>query len=396
MVRRVMDKPSDNTVVSSQESAPADTSPTNQEMKKTAVVPPTEFVPKTASSLEVDLSLKQFGPYKIVKILGFGGMGTVYQADDTQINRQVALKVLKKKWIHDEIAKERFLREARLSSLIKSKHVATIHAVGEENGTPYLAMELLDGFPLERVIYDKTKLSTVQIARLGREIARGLAAAHEKGLIHRDIKPANIWLETVQDESGSDKKLFRVKILDFGMARLQEQTQGLTRHGVVVGTPLYMSPEQASSGKIDTRSDLFSLGVVLYELCTGRVPFKGETAMGVISALANETPVSVREINPDIPKKLSRLVDRLLSKSPDERPPNALNVARLLENIEREQGHASISEVQKPEPAVVETALHVAMNNGKLQTVQKWLIVSAVLNVVLLLAVAFLLGRFFT
>jgi serine/threonine protein kinase len=357
--------------------------------KQTLVVASPLVPRKSASSLDIELGLKQVGPYHIGKVLGFGAMATVYQAEDSQLNRHVALKVLNKKWLHDPVAKERFLREAKLASLIKSKHVVLIHAVGEDKGVPYLAMELLEGFPLDRILNEKINLTVTQILRLGREIARGLAAAHEKGLVHRDIKPANIWLETVTDERGGDKKLYRVKLLDFGMARLQEQSQGLTRHGMVVGTPFYMSPEQASSGKVDGRSDLFSLGVVLYQLCTGSLPFQGETAVSVMSALITQAHLPVQDLNPDIPKKLSRLIDRLLAKIPLERPASALITAKLLENLEREVNSAT---------PVVESASQTGLRSpvfaphaaSRLQT---WLIVSVIFNVVLLALVAFLAGR---
>jgi serine/threonine protein kinase len=270
-------------------------------------------------------------------------------------------------------------------------------------------MELLEGFPLEKLIQQKVRLTVSQIIRLGREIARGLAAAHEKGLVHRDIKPANIWLEIVSDDPGSDKKLYRVKILDFGMARLQEQTQGLTRHGIVVGTPLYMSPEQASGSKIDGRSDLFSLGVVLYELCTGKLPFQGETAVGVMSALASENPPPVREVNPEIPKKLSRIIDRLLAKLPDDRPPNALNVARLLDGLERGDSGETVAdsslrdaaapaegkaaEGSGPVPSLDSTAsLPVRL---QLPNLFPYLVASVVLNVVCLIVIAYLVGKLF-
>ncbi|HQR09456.1 MAG TPA: serine/threonine-protein kinase [Gemmatales bacterium] len=238
-------------------------SQTHEVLAKTTVVPNMEIAKGETPISAWDMQLKKIGPYRIVKVLGFGGVGTVLEAVDTTINRSVAIKVLNRKWLNDEIAKERFLREAQLSAMVRSPHVAMVHAVGNENGVPYLAMELLTGFSLEQLVR-QSNLTMAQILRLAREISKGLAAAHAHNLIHRDIKPSNIWLETLPDPKGSEKKMYRVKILDFGLARLQEQKDGLTRHGVVLGTPLYMSPEQASGKKIDARSDLFSLGVLLY------------------------------------------------------------------------------------------------------------------------------------
>jgi len=289
------------------------------------------------------MQLKKVGQYQIIKVLGFGGVGTVFEALDTQINRTVALKVLNRKWIKDEVAKERFIREARLSAMIKSQHVAMIHNVGEDNGVPYLAMELLSGFSLEQLMH-QVKLNMAQILRLAREMAKGLAAAHAHNLIHRDIKPGNIWLETIPDPSGHDKKIYRVKILDFGLARLQEQTDGLTRHGIVVGTPLYMSPEQINGSKIDPRSDLFSLGVVLYQLCTGKLPFQGESVADVWDAIMRLNPPPARDINPNVPLKFSKLIDRLLSKSRENRPLDAVNVVRLVEIIESEEDRRKVKQ----------------------------------------------------
>ncbi|HQR07665.1 MAG TPA: serine/threonine-protein kinase [Gemmatales bacterium] len=283
-----------------------------------------------------DMQLKKIGPYQIIKVLGFGGVGTVFEAMDTHIHRKVALKVLNRKWTKDEVAKARFIREAKLSAMIKSPHVAMIHTVGEDDGVPYLAMELLSGFSLEQ-FRKESNLTMQQVIRLAREMAKGLAAAHSQNLIHRDIKPANIWLETLPDSSGGDKKMYRVKILDFGLARLEEQNEGLTRFGVVLGTPSYMSPEQFNGSRVDARSDLFSLGVVLYQLCTGSLPFQGNDVGEIWDAISRLNPVSAREMNAEVPDKFSRLIDRLLSKMPQHRPPDAINVVRLVENIEQEE-----------------------------------------------------------
>lgn len=317
-----------------------------EELSKTMEVSNVDVVKSDPPTSAWDLQLKKIGPYQVIKVLGYGGVGTVFEAIDTTINRHVALKVLNRKWLNDEVAKQRFTREARLSAMVKSPHVAMIHTVGDDNGVPYLAMELLSGFSLEQLMY-QVNLTIPQIIRLAREMAKGLASAHLMNLIHRDIKPANIWLETLPGPAGSDKKVYRVKILDFGLARLQEQTDGLTRHGVVVGTPIYMSPEQATGGKIDARSDLFSLGVVLYKLCTGKLPFQGEDVAEVMTAIVKETAIPVREINPDVPAKLSRLIERLMNKSPDKRPPDAMNLSRLLEIIETEEEKRAIQRMPK-------------------------------------------------
>lgn len=320
---------------------------TREELSKTTEVSNIEVVKQQDKPTSAwDMQLKKIGPYQILKVLGYGGVGTVFEALDTQINRRVALKVLNRKWLKDEVAKERFLREARLCAMVKSPHVCMVHAVGDDEGVPYMAMEVLSGYSLEQLMH-KVTLTMPQIIRLAREMAKGLSAAHMQGLIHRDIKPANIWLETLVDPSGGDKKMYRVKILDFGLARLEEQTDGLTRHGVVVGTPIYMSPEQCTGAKIDARSDLFSLGVVLYKLCTGKLPFQGNDVADVFSAIAKDAATPVREINPEVPAKFSRLIERMMNKSPANRPPDALNLVRLLEIIEVEEERRLLKQQSK-------------------------------------------------
>lgn len=341
-----------------------------------------------------DLQLQKIGPYQIVKVLGFGGVGTVFEAYDTTINRGVALKVLNRKWLNDKVAKERFLREARLCALVKSPHVAMIHAVGEEEGVPYLAMELLSGISLQQLMY-KVKLTIPQIIRLARETAKGLSAAHAHHLIHRDIKPANIWLETLSDPAGSDKKMYRVKILDFGLARLLEQNDGLTRQGFVVGTPLYMSPEQARGSKIDARSDLYSMGVVLYQLCTGNLPLQGKDVAEVLTAIADETPTPAREVNPDVPDKLSRLIERLMNKAPDKRPPDAINLVRLLEIIENEEERLAIKKLPEAssntEKRPSSSPLASSVNNDSQSLLKIMLIVSFAMNVVIMCIISVLI-----
>ncbi len=189
-------------------------------------------------------------------------MGVVYKAEDPRLKRLVAIKVMLPRSAADDSARRRFLREAQAMAAVHHDHVVAIYQVDEDNGVPFLAMEFLQGMPLAQRMKGDPKPNLAQILRIGREIAEGLAAAHDRGLIHRDVKPGNIWLD-------SDHK-DRVKILDFGLARVGAEDVHLTRTGVVVGTPAYMSPEQAGGEKVDARTDLFSLGCVLYRLCTGR------------------------------------------------------------------------------------------------------------------------------
>jgi len=205
------------------------------------------------------------GPYRILKVLGQGGMGIVFQAEDTQLERLVALKVMNPEGEpRDPAARKRFLREARMTAALHTDHIVTIHQVGDVNGLPYLAMELLQGQNLADWMQRGERASAAQILDIALQVARGLDVAHKAGLVHRDIKPSNIWLEA---------PIGRVKILDFGLARLAQDVTNLTQIGMVMGTPAYMAPEQAQGSKVDARCDLFSLGCVLYELATGTPPF---------------------------------------------------------------------------------------------------------------------------
>lgn len=263
--------------------------------------------------------------YRVVKVLGQGGMGMVLQAEDTHLQRTVALKVILPEFAANPVARERFLREARTCAALKSDHVVTIYQVGQDRDIPFLAMEFLQGHSLEDLLNEGKPLPLAEVLRLGREIASGLAAAHAHGLVHRDIKPANIWLEA---------PLQRVKLLDFGLARAASSRSDLTQTGRVVGTPEFMSPEQANGEELDPRSDLFSLGVVLYAMCTATKPFQGDSVMAVLTALAVTTPLPVRRVNPTVPPALANLIERLLEKRPAERPASAEEVRDTLAAIE--------------------------------------------------------------
>lgn len=271
--------------------------------------------------------LGRLGPYRILKILGSGGMGVVFHAEDLILKRHVALKAMLPGVAAKPINRQRFLREAQAMAVVRNEHVITIYQVGMDRGVPYLAMELLEGEPLDLHLVRESLPSPADVVRIGRETAEGLAAAHERGLIHRDIKPANLWLV---------KPRGRVVILDFGLARVAEEDASLTRSGIILGTPAFMSPEQARSLPLDGRSDLFSLGVVLYRMATGVLPFSGPDAFAVLAALTLEDPRPIWEINADVPWPLGKLITQLLAKNPDERPTDAAEVAQTLATIERE------------------------------------------------------------
>jgi len=262
--------------------------------------------------------------YRVLGVLGEGGMGTVFEAEDPRLMRAVALKVMKRELAENPAAHQRFLREAQAMAAVHSEHIVTIHEVGEQNGLPYIAMELLRGAPLDTWTSRGPEPPPAQILDIGLQIAKGLDAAHCLGLIHRDIKPGNIWI---------DEKTGRVKILDFGLARPASTNMRLTETGIVMGSPSYMAPEQADGLALDGRSDLFSLGCVLYELAAGRPPFLGATAMAVLKAVALHEPTPVSKLNPAIPPALEGLIAQLLAKAPSDRPTSARAVVESLQNI---------------------------------------------------------------
>jgi ABC-type branched-subunit amino acid transport system substrate-binding protein/tRNA A-37 threonylcarbamoyl transferase component Bud32 len=277
------------------------------------------------------------GRYRVVKLLGRGGMAMVFLAEDTSLQREVALKVMKPEMARADLAPQRFLREARVMAKLHNDHVVTVFDVAEEGAYPFLCMELLRGAPLDAWLR-KNPLRPAEILSLSLQIARGLAAAHQVGLIHRDIKPSNIWVE---------ESIRRIKILDFGLAREAQENSQLTHTGAVVGTPAYMAPEQADGQKVDERCDLFSLGCVFYEMATGRQAFTGTSAVGVLKAVAMQEPAPVGQINQDMQGAFSDLVKMLMSKDPKGRPATAAAVVRALEGISRGKTPATMVQETK-------------------------------------------------
>ncbi len=265
--------------------------------------------------------------YRVLRELGRGGMGAVFLAEDALLTRRVALKVMLPAVAARDDARARFLREGRAVAALKHDHIVTVYGAGEENGVPYLAMELLAGQTLDDWLRPDRRATPAQVLAIGRQIAEGLAAAHAAGLVHRDVKPANVWLEAPTG---------RVKLLDFGLARPGGGDPGLTESGAILGTPAYMSPEQARGRPVDHRCDLFSLGCVLYRMATGRVPFQGDSAYAVIVAVASEEPAAPRAVNPDVPPALEALIQSLLAKEPGDRPASAAEVAAALDRVAAE------------------------------------------------------------
>jgi len=264
--------------------------------------------------------LGRLGAYEISGIIGSGGMGVVLKGFDRSLNRFVAIKVLAPHLAESAAARRRFSREAQAAAAVVHDNVVAIHGVSEANGLPFLVMPYIRGHSLQRRIDEQGVFSVVEILRIGHQVAAGLAAAHTQGLVHRDIKPANILLEDGVE---------RLRINDFGLARAADDAS-LTQSGVIAGTPHFMSPEQSRGESIDARSDLFSLGSVLYVLCTGRPPFRAETSYGILRRITDDEPHSIREINPEVPVWLEGIVGKLLAKKPADRFRSADSVAKLL------------------------------------------------------------------
>ncbi len=303
--------------------------------------PPVELGEPQAMSLDFltpsdnsDL-LGTLGEYDILEVIGQGGMGIVFRASDAKLNRIVAIKVMSPFFASNPNARKRFLREAQAAAAISHPHIVTIHAVDEEK-LPYLVMECVHGQSLQEKLNKVGSLEITEILRIGSQIAEGLAAAHKQGLIHRDIKPANILLENGVE---------RVKITDFGLARAVDDAT-ITKTGEVSGTPQYMSPEQATGSRVDQRSDLFSLGAVLYAICTGRSPFRASNLAAVVRRVCDDTPRPIEETNPEIPFWLIDIINQLLEKDPDARIQTAEELAeRLNQNLANTQ-----QPIQQPKP----------------------------------------------
>jgi len=297
----------------------------------------------------------RLGPYRVLSILGAGGMGVVFQAEDPQLKRFVALKVMQPGLAENEIARQRFLREARATAALAHDNIVAIHQVGEDRGIPYFVMPLLEGETLD-VYLERLPVDAIMpindTLRIAKEIADGLAAAHERGVIHRDVKPSNIWLE-------GERR--RVKIVDFGLARERYSDVRLTQTGKVVGTPGYMAPEQVENKPVDQRSDLFSLGCLLYLMATGRDAFHGETTFDTLRAVVQDEPAPI-PASKKLPADFISLVMRLLSKKPGDRPLSAMEVSKTLQSIRKRLAKGA---TKHKSPETAPDALPVPELSGK-------------------------------
>ena len=269
----------------------------------------------------------RFGPYKIEAILGVGGMGEVYRGSDTRLNRTVAIKVVLGQRSADEKVRERFYREARAAFALNHPNICSVYDIGECDGQPYLVLEYLEGETL-RAILDRERMKLDQLLALAIQIADALHAAHSRGVLHRDIKAANVFV-TRQGV---------VKVLDFGIAKLLDpaieegvlEAVALTDPGAAFGTVAYMSPEQARGENLDARSDLFSFGVLLYEMVTGQLPFNGSTTAIVFDAILNREPIPIRSLRPDAPRALEVVISSALEKKRDSRVQSAADLKNAL------------------------------------------------------------------
>ena len=319
-------------------------------------------------------SLGTLGHYEILQLLGQGAFGLVFKAFDEKLHRHVAIKVMNPALAATSPPRKRFLREARSAAAIRHENIVQVYSV-EEQPLPYLVMEYINGQTLKDKLDNSGPLEPAEILHLGRQMANGLAAAHAQGLIHRDIKPGNILIE-----AGAEQK---VKITDFGLARAADDAT-MTRTGVISGTPMYMAPEQAQGLALDQRTDLFSLGSVLYQMACGRPPFRGPSAIAVLKRVADEAPRPIQEIHSGVSDWLCTIIAKLHAKKPENRFQSAKEVADLLARCQaslQQHSRVDLPDDLKPESPVAEVVPQkpVAVPKELFPRRQRWAVAAAVL-----------------
>ncbi len=266
--------------------------------------------------------INNLGRYEIVSELGRGAMGVVYKAKDPLIDRMVAIKTINLQSLPPDKKKEyeaRFYQEAKAAGRLSHPNIITIYDLGENEGIAYIAMELLEGKELQHLVDDGKRLSVEDAVNIAVQVASGLAYAHEHGIVHRDIKPSNIMV--LQGK--------RIKIADFGIARMESSLLS-TKTGLLMGSPLYMSPEQIKNERVDLRSDIFSLGILLYQMVTGILPFRGDNAHTVMFQIVQEEPPKPSSVNPNVPQVLDAIIAKCLAKRPEDRYQDANELGRAL------------------------------------------------------------------
>jgi len=312
--------------------------------------------------------LGRIGNYEVIGLLGRGGMGVVFKAFDGALNRYVAIKMLAPHLATSGAARKRFAREAQAAAAVVDDNVLPIYGVDQWQGVPYFVMQYSRGMTLQKRIQDQGQLELKEILRIGLQTAKGLTAAHAQGLVHRDVKPSNILL---------DGSVERVLLSDFGLARAVDDAS-LTRTGTITGTPQYMSPEQIQGGAVDARCDLFSLGCVLYALCTGRPPFRAESSYAILRQITDQEPRPIRQLNAEVPEWFEAIVAKLMAKSPADRFDSAAAVAELLEQC--------LAHVQQPLHSPLPVQVKSLLANNKPKTISRLARIGAAVAAVVIIS----------
>ena len=264
-----------------------------------------------------------FGQYNILETLGHGGMGVVYRAHDTSLDRIVALKVLREDLRTQKHVVARFQREAEAIAMVTHPNIVHIYSVGAVGKIPYLAMEYIEGDPLSKIMQRERQLPWETVFEVGEQVARALASAHEANIIHRDIKPGNVLVD----------KEWHAVVTDFGVAKVLTAETQLTVDGSRLGTPQYMSPERCLNKEITTSSDIYSLGVLMFQMIAGRLPYRAKDPIELLRKIVSTPPARLRDYMPDIPDDVERLVAHMIEKNPNDRPPSANDLAELIARV---------------------------------------------------------------